>query len=183
MLINGCLKEVGRRNEWSSQRSSNRRGGEPGCGPLMGGKAGRSILAGDRPRLGPEGAFLFGDWDIVGSLESCFCYEPEAAESVEILHRWPFPVCVHLYSEHQIKRNKSLNQCLFTQKEISIVKIYHMVQISWIACQVFIAKWILLSIDQYQIRKTLFGKSSGVNSRHMFILIIKTMDFVVGFSH
>lgn len=39
------------------------------------------------PRLGPEGAFLFGDWDIVGSLESCFCYEPEAAESVEILHR------------------------------------------------------------------------------------------------
>ena len=135
------------------------------------------------PRLGPEGAFLFGDWDIVGSLESCFCYEPEAAESVEILHRWLLPVYVHLYSEHQIKRNRSLNQCLFTRKEISIVKLYHMVQISWIACQVFIAKWILLSIDQYQIRNTLFGKSSGVNSTHMFILIIKTVDFVVGFSH
>ena len=39
------------------------------------------------PGLGAEGAFLFGDWDIVGSLESCFCYEPEAAESVEIRHR------------------------------------------------------------------------------------------------
>lgn len=38
------------------------------------------------PGLGAEGAFLFGDWDIVGSLESCFCYEPEAAESVEIRH-------------------------------------------------------------------------------------------------
>lgn len=85
--------------------------------------------------------------------------------------------CTCIYSEHQIKQNKrkSLNQCLFTQKEC------HMVQISWIACQVFIGKWIRLSIDQYQIREILFGKSSGMNSTHMFILIIRTVGFVVGF--
>lgn len=94
-----------------------------------------------------------------------------------------FLQCTCIYSEHQIKqkKRKSLNQCLFTQKEISVA-MCHMVQISWIACQVFIGKWIHLSIDQYQIRKTLFGKSSGMNSTHMFILIIRTVGFVVGFS-
>lgn len=52
----------------------------------------------------------------------------------------------------------------------------------WIICQLFIGKWTHLLIEQYQIKKTLFGKNLGGNAKHIFILLIRIVDFLVGFS-